>query len=128
MNRDAMFHQTTQVTIDQLMVSDRVRRTTKFRSQVAEAWVIGRRVDRHACAGEQDEFTPFLCVNHCLRQIYIGEAHSVPLRPILWESLSFLGSRQGTPNPFAVILPKNECREGRLPLPISEGDHQQWDS
>ena len=62
MNRDAMFHQTTQVTVDQLMVSDRVCRTSKFRSQVVEVWVIGRRVDRHTCAGEQDELTPFLCV------------------------------------------------------------------
>ena len=71
------------------MVSDWVRRTTEFRSQVAEVWVIGRSVDRHTCTGEQDEFTPFLCVNHCLRQIYIGEAHSVPLRPILWERKAY---------------------------------------
>ena len=71
MNRDSFFHQTPQVTIDQLMVLDRVGRTTKFRRQIEEVRVAGRRIDRHTCAGEQDEFTPFLCVNHCLRQIYV---------------------------------------------------------
>ena len=69
MNRDAVLCQTTQVTIDKLMVTDRVCYATKFRSQVEEVWVIRRRVDRHSCAGEQDEFTPFLCVNYRLRQI-----------------------------------------------------------
>jgi hypothetical protein len=69
------------------MVTDQVRRATKFRSQVEDVWVFGGRVDRHSCSGEQDEFTPFLCVNHRLRQIYIIEAHSVPLRPILWRPI-----------------------------------------
>ena len=61
---------------------------TKFRSQIEEVWVIGRRVDRHSSAGEQDEFTPLLCVNYRLRQIYIMEAHSVPLRPILEKPIA----------------------------------------